>query len=1147
MDCCCPGMTQRMSNPVADLTQRQLVLSPGQSFIVQAPAGSGKTELLIQRFLRLLATVMHPEEVIAITFTRKAAAEMRKRILDALAAAAAERVPESESGQQTFTLAREVLLTDERHTWQLLNNPNRLRIQTIDALCGSLTRQMPILSRFGSQPETVEDASELYLEAAGNTLALLERDTEWSGSVGVLLDHLDNDLPRVRDMLAAMLSRREQWIKHVAGNNIDRSGLENALKHAVEGTLDYARRQFPQDLIPELLALINYAAGNLMQEESQSAIETCIGLTGLPSAAAEAVVLWQGITDLLLTATGDWRKQANVRIGFPSPSNNKLEREQRTQMKERFKALLNTLSGNESLLRMFRDIRALPPVTYSEGDWQVVQALCILLRVADAQLQLLCAERNQVDFSGISRAALQALGESEAPTDLALRLDYRIRHILVDEFQDISMNQYLLLERLTAGWNMDDGHTLFLVGDPMQSIYRFREAEVGIYLSVWQQQSLGQVPVTPVHINVNFRSQAGIVEWVNKAFSRILPEVVDIDRGAVNYSTTVPYNTALDGNAVQIHPLLNAGPEQEAVIILDLIRQAQQLHPQGTTAILVRNRTHLGSIVPLLKSSGLRFRAVEVEPLGRRSAIQDLLSLTRALTQFADRVAWLAILRAPWCGLTLADLMHLSAGSGKRTLWACLQEEQRLQCLSDSGRNRLQRFSRAMESACRRRQRLSLRRWIESAWLELGGPATLQNETDLENAGSFFRLLDWHDAGGDLIDRKHFMQEVEKLFAAPDLHGDGRLQVMTMHKAKGLEFDTVILPGLARGSRNDEAQLLLWSVLPHGQHQDLLLAPVKQTGDSHAPIYDFIKRLHLERQFYEQGRLLYVAATRARRYLHLLGSVRSKEEGDEKLLKSPPAGSLLEQLWPLVRDEYMTALEQSPTPSGATGHSAAIVPRALRRLPEDWTMPPLPRAISLSGDRDHSVRVEPDQLIEYSWAGQTIRHIGAVVHRCIQWIAEEGLESWSDEKIRERQNYYRTALMRAGVQAGGLDEAVQQVIAALIAVTNGQRGRWLLDPSHQEVKNEYPISGIYKGILVHSVIDRTFIADGIRWIIDYKTSRHEGHDLERFLDQEQQRYRGQLEKYAALMLPMDRRPIRLGLYFPLLQGWREWSHPSISD
>ena len=161
--------------PIADQAARDAALDPRRSFSVQAPAGSGKTDLLVKRYLRLLPLVKQPEEILAITFTIKAAAEMRKRVLDSVPNAA-------EVGP-------------------------RLRVQTIDAFCGSLVRRMPVLSTFGAQPDIVEDASEHYAHAA----YLVLRDP--SPPAERLLQHLDNNVEQCAELIASMLARRDQWLR----------------------------------------------------------------------------------------------------------------------------------------------------------------------------------------------------------------------------------------------------------------------------------------------------------------------------------------------------------------------------------------------------------------------------------------------------------------------------------------------------------------------------------------------------------------------------------------------------------------------------------------------------------------------------------------------------------------------------------------------------------------------------------------------------------------------------------------------------------------------------------------------------------------------------------------------------------------------
>lgn len=1126
-----------MNKIIPDLAQRQQAISPEGSFIVQAPAGSGKTELLIQRYLQLLSLVEAPEEIVAITFTRKAAAEMQNRIVHALERARRNISPKDDATRLTDELAQPVLAQDQQHHWQLENNPGRLRIQTIDSLCAGLTRQMPILSKFGAQPETLEDATELYLEAAANTLAELESGESWSEDIAVLLAHLDNNLPRVRNMLAGMLAKRDQWLRHVAKDRY-RDELEAALKNIVESTLAIVRKTFPEHYIHEFLECLRYAAANLEREDSDSPIKICAGIDHLPGITAMEIPRWQAIAEICLTKNNGWRKRLTADEGFPPASGSKAEKETRNTMKDRFQVLLVRLAGETDLLDQLIEVRHLPPIHYTNSEWQVVEALCMLLKLADAQLLVLFGERNQIDFTGITVAAIAALETDGAPTDLALHLDYQIKHLLVDEFQDISSNQYTLLQQLTAGWSPGDGHTLFLVGDPMQSIYRFREAEVGLFINTWQAQRLGQVPLTPLNITVNFRSQAGIVDWVNNTFSEVLPQIADPARGAVNFTAAEAFHPQQTQDAVTVHPFIDPDERSEADTVLELIDSARKQSREGTIAILVRNRNHLVNIVPALRQAGLKFRAVEIDPLGQRPAIQDLLALTQALNHFADRIAWLAVLRAPWCGLVLGDLLLLAGDDKNTTIWECMQEENRLRNLGHEAQTRLLKLRAVLSLHFSNQCRRSLRRSVESVWMSLGGPATLEDETDLENTRTYFDLLEQFDSGGELHNREQFLEAVEKLYAAPDVNADDRLQIMTIHKAKGLEFDTVIVPGLQRKGRSDEPELLLWTESPHSTRQDLLLAPIKEAGQEASPIYEFIQRLEQERQQYEQGRLLYVAATRAKHRLHLLGSLTTNAKGE---MGRPGSGSLLMQLWPVVEPVFRKKFEQhrpdrlpqdNPFPTGIN---------QLRRMTPNWILPAAPETVRW-GSRLEQVEV-PGTLPEYEWAGEAIRHAGTVAHRCIQRIAEAGLECWDVARIRAMRPHYEHALESLGVKTADLQWASHSVEQALINMINDERGRWILQKGHTDAHNEYRISGLHEGRITNVIIDRTFVdAEGARWIIDYKTSRHEGPDVDAFLDQEQQRYQLQLRKYAELMRGFDDRPVRLGLYFPLLHGWREWNY-----
>jgi ATP-dependent exoDNAse (exonuclease V) beta subunit len=161
------------------------------------------------------------------------------------------------------------------------------------------------------------------------------------------------------------------------------------------------------------------------------------------------------------------------------------------------------------------------------------------------------------------------------------------------------------------------------------------------------------------------------------------------------------------------------------------------------------------------------------------------------------------------------------------------------------------------------------------------------------------------------------------------------------------------------------------------------------------------------------------------------------------------------------------------------------------------------------------------------------------VHRYLQCIAATGADFWTSTRLGSAEPRIRAELTLLGVAPAMLDAAAAHVHAALQSVLTDERGRWILAP-HPEAASELRLTVVEHGMLEHMVLDRSFVDGGTRWIIDYKTSRHEGSDATSFLEEEVARYRPQLERYAQALARIDSRPIRLGLYFPLLGSFREW-------
>ncbi len=1127
-----------IEHSIVDAGQRSRALDWRASFIVQAPAGSGKTELLIQRLLALLAHVDAPEEAVALTFTRKAAGEMRERVLEALEAARCAEPPSAAHARITWELARAVHRRDAESGWGLRASPNRLRVMTIDSLCAGLARQRPVLSAFGTAPATMEDAQPLYEEAARRTLTMLDDGDAVSVALGVLLRHVDNDARAVQTLLAQMLRRRDQWLRHVADRTsprLERPALEAALERAVQDTLAVVCALVPDDACEELFALARHAAANLRAAGRDSAIAALVDCDALPGLASADLPAWRGLAEMLLTRDGCLRKRLDIHCGFLAPSGAKGdEARMRRHWKERGEALLQRLASRGELVQALHAARAVPPGRYDETQWQTVSALTALLPVAVAQLDVLFGERGQVDFTAVAQGAAAALGSDEAPTDLALALDYRIRHVLVDEFQDTSLAQFELLRRLTSGWQAGDGRTLFLVGDPMQSIYRFREAEVALFLDA-RHHGLGGVALEPLTLSVNFRSQHGVVEWVNATFAALMPKAEDAATGAVSYSPSHARHLSLPGAAVRVHPLLEKDRAAEARVVADLVREARMQDPQQRIAILVRGRSHLADIVPQLQAYGLTPQAIEIEALAHRPLVQDLHTLVRALLHPADREAWLALLRAPWCGLTLKDLDTLAGRDHRACLWSLIDSAAARSALASDAQARLMRLRAVLAPALAQRRRGSLRRWVEGIWLALGGPAAARDSADLEDAQVFLALLEDLEEGGDIAEFSELARRMQSLYALPDAQADAQLQAMTIHKAKGLEFDVVIVPGIGYRTRSDDAQLLLWQERARpGAEADLLLAPMRSRGTDSDPIYAWLAAQDRIRSRHEDTRLLYVAATRAKSHLHWVGHSRPDKDG----VPQAAAGSLLEILWPVLGPKHREeAARARPLRAEASDAAQPVPPTLLRRLAPDWVAPAGVPDLAVTAPEAAGVSSAP---IEFSWASETARHVGSVVHATLQAIAEDGLTAWSAEDVRARRAWFARDLRALGVPEPNIEQALERVERALERALSDPRARWILH-AHAQAECEMRLSARLDGALLNVALDRTFVDEhGVRWIVDYKTSTHEGGELEQFLDREQTRYRDQLERYARIVRALDGRPVRVGLYFPLLAAWREW-------
>ncbi len=1145
--------------PVVDAKERQRALDPTRSFIVQAPAGSGKTALLTRRVLTLLNTVDEPEEILSITFTRKAAAEMRDRVVEALHQAATEPEPESEFDKEGYQLAQSVLKRDTTLQWNLLENPDRLRMSTIDSLCSLLAQQIPVTSTLGGVATPVENASPLYREAARYQLK------NHNDQYRQLLFTLGNRFDSAESLLGGMLANRDQWLPYeTIFKEKDREKLRewlqdqmtflvvrelNAFEQSLkEGAVEHLVRSA---LLPLLQQSTNtmHTLGGAKPTELKSRMPL-LGLSEMPELSTENLGVWQAVLKCVFTADNkSLRKTVDKRSGFPAAKKDLdqlgLTTEEAKQFKQTMVDLLTALSEAPGVEAAMQKVLALPQPVYKQRQWALLDELTSGLPDLVRALHHVFVQRTQVDFTEIALRAGKALGTDDAPTDLALAMDLRLKHILVDEFQDTSNSQFALFRKLVAGWQQGDGRTFFVVGDPMQSIYKFRAAEVSLFT---RAQAIGisdDVTLEPLVLTVNFRSSPDVVNWVNDKFKSIfVPEdQADPSVGAIAYSASVA-SRSMPGK-VQIHPLLNAAPDEAAEQVASLVEEtlaSSEFSDDDSRriAILVRSKSAAVPIFTALQKRDIANLSIDMDSLGTQPVVMDLVSLTLALRFPHSRLHWLAVLRAPWCGLGLEDLQVLTDGvSASRSMPRLIQEEERHEKLSGAGRTRLQNFLSVMQPAIDHASRSSLVSWVEAVWHQLGGPILCARPVDKNAADRCLKVLYELEASGDIWNPKIIQAEMDRLFAVTPDDGEAKVHIMTMHKSKGLEFDTVILPGLSRQPRSSDQRLLDWEVVSVEGKADsvFVLAPVSErmASDEDKALGRLVSNLKSSSEDQESRRLLYVACTRAVRQLHLIAPVRVTEKG----IKAPTR-SLLEPLWPCVAEEFNAALEQYHAtlpnePDEQEESQTTITPPALKRVKQGWEVPVLPN-FQPHDDSDAGSQ-EKNVGIEYLWAGRSARAIGTVVHRQLERFHRKGLPDSTE--LTKLEPIVKRQLQQQGISEKECTEGVAVVIDAIRSISADSTGQWLFDDSHTEARAEWALTTHTGNKLEKRVIDRTFVdKEGTRWVIDFKTGDHKGGDLEGFLHSEVERHGPQLREYAEILCRLESNPVKLALYFPLLQAFR---------
>ncbi len=1151
-----------ISEPLlADSFERSRALDPAVSFHLEAPAGSGKTFLLTARFLRLLGMVDHPQQILALTFTNKAAGEMQERVGKYLRRAASNQPSENALDAELLASAQKAL---ERHDKRrdLILSGELLRIQTYHSFCYALVSQAPLEAGIIPGASLLVEPDQIYFlrEAIDRTLLQIMEQPPESPQRSALenrLLYLNNSWPMLSAELEDLMQRREALVDLIGILDRQRTVdyVSRSIRELVETELGALESSFKS------VSLAHFWTDFLADLHRNGAALAAKLPPVVPRHAWEELPQWMAITEALLTKEGKPRKQFGPASGFYSGF-------KKTEWGASIESLAST-----AVDRLHR-IRELPGIDAASPDFETLWDLILLLNAVMQAYEDRCRSRRLLDFSTLETAALRLFSSSE-PSDLQLLLDHQIRHVLIDEFQDTSYRQWELLQRLFAGWSSEEGRTLFVVGDPKQSIYGFRKAEVRLFLEALNGLPLDgfrKLPLEPLALSTNFRSEPHLIEWCNDLFHRTVMADPKADLDEVPFKSSSASPKFISGSFTPAIPelfLFISRPDaltarrREADWLARHIHEARNSHGGDFEAgILLFTRTHLPIYLDALQRYGVSVQVSEGLKLLERPEVQYLWQLCRALVLPHDDLAWASQLRSPWLSLNYREIYSLSLE--EPAPWV---EKIRTFAQKDE---RIAQFWEDLKGVRRRLGHEPLANVMEDAWIALGGArsaAKRWGSRGLASSRRFFDLVREAEVHEPIQTLMRLDQLLEHAYEPVDPESAlSKISLMTIHKAKGLEFDSVYLPftdwSPTLRERSNQPPYLL-ERLPGSSERHLLAArPDRRRGEPD-PVYRWLHNLHIDRRWGEAKRLFYVAVTRARSKLYMSGLLPWRGNAGSPVFPAQTPLTWLNDHYSIADsldiksftmdgeesnlDECLSRWEKSLKTKdldfqiNVEPKAAAVSFSSPEEAPEILVRPaPFERERPFFQVRSPSAftPMETSSSSRHKTASADSALWGALIHKLLESYGKHGILP----SIEEICGY----LIREGVEE---EEALETARRSIVEVDRCIADPWLAglyDLPEEQRCIEHPLEAWHSSRALYSGVIDLAAHDGEKWLlIDFKTSAPSSDDenLEEFFREEMEKYAPQLQAYREMWAKarmLNENEIDAVIYWTALRHWESY-------
>lgn len=1098
-----------------------LATAPERHASVHASAGTGKTWLLVTRMLRLLLAGATPAGILAVTFTRKAAAEMLQRLNERLAELVSGDDAQIDSRLRDMGVTPTAALRERARSLYetLLFEPRPLRATTFHAFCQEILQRFPVEAEIPPGFDLLESEAELTEEAWD---ALYAEATQTPDG------HIARALERLFDACDGLGNTR-QALNSFLGHRIDWWAYTRDQAHALDYAQMRARQLFAVAVETDPIEAFFSPAHNAELREYATLLgrhdtkthrdHQSMIIQGLEARALPAEENRETGFDLvmraLLTGTGEPRKRAS-------------------------KAVEKSLGG-VAYARLLGLHEQLCTALSETRDLQTRQAnyaaTCAWYQAGERLLehfQRIKREQRVLDFGDLEWNAYRLLNGSGQAHWVQYKLDARIDHFLIDEFQDTNPTQWRLLlpllQELAAG-DPERPRSVFLVGDAKQSIYRFRRADARLLeaASLWMEEHL---QAERFSLEASRRSAPAIIDCVNRAFADgplaealpdfpshsthlrelwgqvellppfQIPDTAEPARTGLRNPLDEPRTAPADDLhlceartiAARIRALI------DAPTLIGSEHQARTLR-YGDILILLRSRTHASSYEQALREAGIPYLGAARGTLLDSLEVRDLEALLNTLIAPHDDLALAQVLRSPLFAASDQDLIDLAQATGSGWMERLLNLAPNAGTDTPLGRaaqllpawqglvghlpvhdlldriyhegDVLARFEATAIPALKPRVRANLIRFIELA-LEI-------------DSGRYPSLPHFVDRLGELRQRATDAPDD----APPESGGGDRVQFLTVHGSKGLEAPVVFLADCGGGIRDRSARQALvdWPA-ESDRPQTFILVGRKSERDR---ITQHLLDLQQRAELREDANLLYVALTRARQLLFVSAAVcaDNADTGWYGLLRAQwnPSGGL-------DTDESFVQHSGTAPVMAATQAMPSRTPRAVEidpRLSQPLT--PAPTQIRIAPSRldiyvDSDAAKDPDG-----------RRRGAGIHRLLEWLTTSP----------SRTPTQLLAGLARELQCEADDPELIAWLEEADAVLNTPEFAPLFDTTaYTGVYTEIPLHYYQGETLVDGVVDRLLVSADTVHVIDYKT-----HGID--ADQAQstaQLYHKQLELYA---------------------------------